>query len=171
MITLPELLEDKTFRRFFEKLPVLPDIPRTAPPYRLWVQRESHGRWLKKDISSYKSGRDWMLDHLDDIHDGALAIKGVMTPPPKRFVKIKRNGVLLTKRGSDGVDRPVLKEAPWVLHLPEGERKHLWCPYCRRPTVFTWFSKHHNQPNVIQPEYDRCTICGIRSENLPRSWS
>lgn len=169
MITLPELLEDKNYRRFFEKPPVIPNVQRTAPPYRLWVRRD--GKWFKRDISSYRSGRDWILDRLDVIDDGALAIKGTMSPPPTRLVKVKRGGVLLTKVGSDGVERPVVREAPWVVHLPADEVKHLWCPYCRRPTVFTWFSKHHNQPKVLQPEFERCTICGIRAEHLPRNWS
>ena len=168
MITLPELLEDKTYRKFFEKPPTIPNVQRVAPPYRLWVKID--GKWKKKDIGSYKSGRDWLLEHLEQIDDGALAVKGTMSAPPKRLVKVKRNGVLLTKVGSDGVERPVVKEAPWVVHLPTDERKYMWCPYCRRPTVFTYFSKHHNQPKVLQPEFERCTICGIRGEHLPKEW-
>lgn len=170
MILLPELLEDKTYAKFFKKQPSLPIVARRIPPYRLWVQLEPQGRWKKKDIGSYQSGVKWFFINIDRIHDGALAIMSTQTPPPNRLVKVKRNGVLLTKVGSDGVERAVVKEAPWRLHLPEGERKHLWCPYCRRPTVFTWFSKHHNMPIVLQPEYSRCTICGLREEHLRKDW-
>ena len=170
MIILAELLEDKNYRKFFEKQPHIPNISRTAPPYRLWVQRRAHGPWLKKDISSYHSGIKWLIDRLDEIHDGALAIKGLQSPPPNKLVKVKRNGVLLTKIGSDGVERPVVKEVPWHFYTPIDERKHVWCPYCRRPTIFTWFSKHHNMPNILQPEYSRCTICGCREDSVPRDW-
>lgn len=170
MILLGELLEDKTFRKFFEKQPTIPDLSRNIPPYRLWVQREARGKWLRKNTGSYQSGVRWFLEHINEIHDGALAIPSTQSAPPNRLVKVKRNGVLLTKAGSDGVVRPVVKEVPWHFRPPEGERKHIWCPYCRRPTVFTWFSKHHNMPNVLQPEYSRCTICGLREDSVPKGW-
>lgn len=170
MITLPELLEDKAFRKFFERQPSIPVVKRTTPPYRIWVQKEPRGRWAKKDVGSYQSAVRWFDKNLELIYDGALAIPSTQTAPPKRLVRVSKDGKPVLVRNADGTKTQKIKEVLWVPRIPADERKHLWCPYCRRPTVFAWFSKHHNQPKVLQPEYSRCTICGLREESLPRSY-
>jgi hypothetical protein len=45
---------------------------------------------------------------------------------------------------------------------------HTWCPYCRRPTVFGWFTSHHAFPPSLPPlpYKKRCGICGIAQQAI-----
>lgn len=171
MITLLELLDDKRYREFFLKLPVLPDLPRTAPPWRLYVQRDSSGPWARKDFETYRDAfRMLKTKYLKTAHDATIQSKGTAFDPPHRVVKVTRGGVVLMAKGANPV--PVTKVVLWKPLLPGDEAPHRWCPYCRRPTIFAWFSTHHAFPKhaavQLNPGLLRCTICGV-SENLVRN--
>jgi RNase P subunit RPR2 len=41
---------------------------------------------------------------------------------------------------------------------PEDEEHH-WCKYCRRPTVFKYYTSH-KRLGTVDPWVRRCCICG-----------
>jgi hypothetical protein len=164
MLTLRELLADKVYREFFT---TPPDMPRNVHPdlrpWRVYVQSEQHGRWAKKDFATYKDAFRFLKPRLKEVYDATIQSRGIAWGPPARVVRVKRNGkILLDEKG-----KVVLRRIVWQPILPEAEEPHRWCPYCRRPTVFAWFSRHHAFPRGF--EFDlallRCTICGA-SERL-----
>jgi hypothetical protein len=53
---------------------------------------------------------------------------------------------------------------PDEYQIPEG---HLWCLYCRRPTIFRHFRRHHAFPTLhyeVSKEFARCSICGVSQQ-------
>jgi hypothetical protein len=171
MIVISELLDDKTYRQWFLTKPKMPTAPRLAPPWRLYVQLERGSHWRKKDCWSYAEAvKAFAQLRKRGLHDAAITCRPIAWEPPTRVVKIK--GQFHT--GADGVKRPVTKEIVWKVRLPAGEDHHLWCPYCRRPTVFRTFTSHHAftgaNKALMDPGAVRCTICGIRQEGLG-SWA
>lgn len=164
MLTLRELLADKIYKEFFTTPPEMPVIPvPELQRWRVYVQRETGGKWAKKDFVRYRDAFKFLKPRLREVHDATIQSRGIAFPPPARVVKIRKNGQLLR----DDKGKLILRRIVWQPILPEAEEPHRWCPYCRRPTVFGWFSKHHAFPPGF--EFDlaiqRCTICGI-SERL-----
>lgn len=164
MLTLRELLTDKIYREFFITVPEMPaNLHPSQTPWRVYVQKELHGRWARRDFNQYRDAFKFLKPLLKDAHDATIQSRGIAFSPPARVVKVKRNGQLLR----DEKGKVVLRRIVWQPILPEAEEPHRWCPYCRRPTVFGWFSKHHAFSSGF--EFDlalqRCTICGA-SERL-----
>lgn len=51
----------------------------------------------------------------------------------------------------------------------EWPQSHRWCPYCRRPTVFWYFRRHHALTRFKDydlSEVPRCTVCGIPDDDM-----
>lgn len=168
MLTLNELLEDKTYREFFLTKPTLAAIPRTAEPWRVYIQTEVDGRWGRKDFWKYGEAFKFLKPRLYDIHDATIQSRGVAFQPPHRIVAITRGGKRVMVRAADGHLYPKTKIVPWKPKLPADEVPHEWCPYCRRPVIIAWFSKHHSfKGRVFDPGLRRCIICGA-SELLMR---
>lgn len=168
MITIHELLEDKTYKAFFLSKPLMPTVyaARGKLPWRLYVQLEADGRWSKKDLPSYSEAFKLFKKYRDDAHDAAIVSRPVAFAPPNRLVRVRGQYLI----GSDGVKRQVIKPVVWKPKLPGDEVIHEWCCYCRRPTIFRWFSRHHAFPKgeTFDIGARRCTICGVRSEGMPR---
>lgn len=160
MITLDELLDDKRYREYFLRVPKLPHIERIHPPWRLYVQRDSGSPWSRKDFETYREAYLFYKSRYKNVsHDASITSRAHAFYPPVRIVKLTRAGVpLLDKNGIQQT-----KEVFWRVSLPDDEIPHRWCPYCRRPTIFTWFSKHHAFPKgaPMDPSQVRCTICGV----------
>lgn len=168
MITIHELLEDKAYKEFFLRRPAMPRVygEQGKLPWRVYVQREADGRWAKKDLPTYREAFEFFKKWRDNMHDGAIASRPVAFAPPNKLVRVKGKYQV----GSDGVNRQVTIPVIWKPKLPAEETFHEWCPYCRRPTIFKWFSSHHAFPKgeAFDTAARRCTICGIREEGLPR---
>ena len=166
MITMSELIEDPVYRRFLETKPVTPPHSRdkkmqSSPPWTVWVQRESGGSWGKKSFWKYSEAFKFMRKALKmGVHDAAINNKRVAFKPPYRLARIRGKYVV----GSDGIRRQATKRVPWKPRLPSDEAEHLWCPYCRRPTIFRFYRKHRAMV-VMDPTIRRCCICGC-SERL-----
>lgn len=151
-----ELLRDEIFRKWMVKVPEFPN-PRTVK-WRLFVQREPDGPWAKKDVESYAEGYRILAKNFKKWHDCALVCLGRESRPP-----VVRKPMMV--RDSNNPKKKV-KGYKRVYHEPLIRVPgHLWCGYCRRPTVFRNFSKHHAFTGTLRtgvPWDARCTICGMR---------
>jgi hypothetical protein len=159
VILMSELVQDPRYLEFLKTKPMVPEVSRSthmSPQWTVYIQKEAGGKWGKKSFRSYKKALKFMFAWLTaGCHDAALNNKRVPFDPPHRWVRIKGKFV----RGSDGVMRQATKRVIWKPRLPADEVQHHWCRYCRRPTVFKFYSKHRVLGNC-DPTVPRCCICG-----------
>lgn len=141
-ITLRELLQDPIFKAWTRKVPELVPTPASSPPWILYVRMGSC--WSSREYETYPLAFNTMAKLLKHrtLDDGAIHSKRQWFKPP--------------------IVRKEERRHYWP--NPPG---HLWCGYCRRPTVFACFSKHHAMNGkVFDPYEPRCTTCGFRRESL-----
>jgi hypothetical protein len=155
------LVKDPHYARYLKTKPVLPDIAarkgwNPSPPWVVYVQRQSDGPWGKKEFWKYKKALAFLERALElGVHDAALNCKRMGFTPPIRFARVRGKYVV----GSDGERRQATKRIWWQPRLMEGDAEHQWCMYCRRPTVFKYFSRHKRLGSV-DSSVMRCSICG-----------
>lgn len=141
-IRLRTLLKDDVYyRKWFCKPPTI-RVVHTTPPWRLFVQKEKGGPWFKKDFPTYAQAFHAVKLKLPEYWDMAIHCKPQAFKPP--VVRIAKKKV-------------------WN-PIPEG---HVWCGYCRRPTVFFFYRKHPNMKGTSVGAM-RCQICGVRETFLTR---
>lgn len=166
MITLPELLEDPIYKQYFQTPPKLPKVRRLQPPWRVYIQKEVRGKWYKKDCWTYAEAFKIIKTYRanGELYDGAIVSKSKSFAPPRKTVKIRSKFV----KDSKGNMVQATKRVYHVTAVPGEDEPHRWCGYCRRPTVFRWFTKHHNFPEntPYTAHRRRCTICGIAEEGV-----
>lgn len=167
MMTIHELLEDKAYREFFLKPPAMPRLYKAngMAPWRVYIRRDHTGPWAKKDCMTYREAFEVFKRWSPQIHDAAITSRAVAFSPPYKMARIRGQYVV-----HKGKKVQKTKLVVWTPKVPAEEGIHTWCPYCRRPTIFRYFSKHHAFPEGAFGigEHQRCTICGIRREGLPR---
>lgn len=169
---MSELLEDPTYRKFLTTKPEMPPHlrdPKKVPtaPWVVYVQREQNGPWGKKSFWKYGKALKFMSDcvYKYKVWDCALNNKRIGYEPPNRLVRVKGKFVV----GTDGKRRQKVKYVVWrpstalLLDQPE----HLWCKYCRRPTLFKYYSRH-KVLGTVTTDVRRCNICGA-SERIAMS--
>lgn len=163
MITLPELLEDPIYKAYFCRKPELPEVAYmcSTPPWQLHVRT---GRtWLVASFDTYSLAFKALKPSLHSVSDAAIVCKRYQSPPPYRTVRIKGKYKVI-----NGIRSQETRLVQWKPKLPMAEADHYWCGYCRRPTVFAYFRKHHalsDNAVPIDSSVQRCTICGA-SERL-----
>lgn len=166
MIPMSELVQDPVYRKFLQTKPVMP--PHLAdpsmvdtPPWVVYVQRESDGPWGRKAFWTYAKAFKFMRAWIKKgCHDVTINNNRVGYEPPYRLVRIKGKYVV----GSDGIRRQATTRVVWKLPtaLMLDQPEHHWCKYCRRPTVFKFYSKH-KRLGAVDPNVPRCCICGASS--------
>jgi hypothetical protein len=144
---LVQLLDNKLYREWFYTKPPVANIK--APTYRwiVYAQKKEGGSWAKVDKPSYRTALK-TVDQLLELDYWDLAIHSRRRAYPRPTKMHPRTGL------------------PARMKLPGG---HVWCPYCRRPVLFKWFSKHHAFRSIDQkfdPSKLRCTICGISDSGI-----
>jgi hypothetical protein len=160
-IRFKDLLEDQVFRAWFNRRPSDPPKSLFNPPKPAWYvmfQREQDGRWTRASFTSYAKAHKYVRTIYKDVWDLALGCYRRDYGPPLIQVTYtaKVNGKKVKKQRSELWRRS-----------PEG---HRWCGFCRRPTVFRYFTKHHALPLKVLVGYElRCSICGARLSFL-RDW-
>lgn len=129
-------------------------------PWRVYGQKTSGGSWARKDFRKYKEAFQFLKPRLKTYHDISITSKRLSFPIPGRVVRIRRNGRPLMVKTKQGL----VQQTRMVPVRPPPD--HLWCLYCRRFTIFTWFSAHHAFRGENKEGYDpslrRCFICGGR---------
>lgn len=138
-------------------------LTHTTPPWRVYARRTDSSNWARKDFPTYKGAFDFFKLKRKVWHDVSITSKRQAFLPPGRTVRLKRAGQPLMVKGGDGKLVQATRIVP--VKPPPG---HLWCMYCRRFTVFTWFRTHHahrgEQALLMDPSARRCCVCGIREE-------
>jgi len=143
------LKEDRIYRAWFQKVPTL-TIMYSAPPWRLYVQKEKDGPWSRVDLRGYVKAYTQVRLRLPEVWDMCIHSKGQRFKPP------------IVRKGTKRVYAP----------MPEG---HLWCELCRRPTVFKKFRKHPALKYMDNSDEIRCSICGAKASSMgkyksPLTW-
>jgi hypothetical protein len=155
---MSELLKDKVFKEFMLTKPKVPRVMKRmgGTPWVVYVQQEVDGPWGKKEFETYGPAFQFFKAWLKrGAHDLAINNRRIGFDPPLRFARIR--GKYIT--GSDGVRRQATKAIPWKPRLDSGDPDHKWCRYCRRPTIFKYYSKH-KRLTMVDPTVRRCCICG-----------
>ena len=166
MLSIHDLLEDSRYKEYFCRVPKLPAHAKSGaaetPAWVLYVRYHGESRWRKKECVTYPEAfkKLKMLIKRGRVADAAINCKRYSFAPPMRLVRIKGKYMV----GTDGVRRQATKFVEWRASLPADEPdEHRWCPYCRRPTVFKWYSRHPALSKLgvdIDPSVRRCCICG-----------
>lgn len=164
MITMPELLEDRAYYNYIMTKPHTPEVAggkHMVGQWAVYFRKDNQSPWKRKSFYKYKKALKFFFQvHEAGYYDFALANRRLSFKPPKRVVRIK--GKYMTN--SKGEKVQVTKLVKWKPKLSGDEQEHLWCGYCRRPTLFKYFSKHHA---LKVPEVDsgvtRCAVCGASS--------
>lgn len=162
MLTIIDLLEDPIYKAYFCKVPKLPPTVSPNPPWRLYVLKRGEKHWRRKDYQTYTDAFKVLKRMLKQkvVKDAAIHCKRMSFSPPVRMMKIRGKYIV----GSDGVRRQATKRVDWqpkmlgeIFDEPE------WCPWCRRPTLFRFYTRHHALNHLqmpIDPSVLRCEICG-----------
>lgn len=139
------LLEDPIYRKWLKAPPRQPEGSYRQPPWRVWVQRRLNGPWAYKDFETYPKAFNWLIKRRLEFWDAAINCKVKDYRPP--IVKKRANEKLVLR------------------HYWPGVQDHRWCGYCRRPTLFKHFAKHHNIRRELIIPYERyCSVCGAREK-------
>lgn len=150
------LLKDSLYRQWIQRVPDEYDAKNRPTngtrPWRVFIQLEQGGRWGLKDFKSYRKALKFFIEAIR---------RGVWDATINHKVHLSGRPMLRPRAGG--------KAVRWD-KVPEG---HLWCPLCRRPTVFRFYpgKRHPNMPGVaIRPDVLRCSICGASSNFTRRYW-
>ncbi len=165
MIPLSQLLEDKTFDKYFHTTPHLYPIQCDGRlVWRVWIKPTQKSPWRKKDVARYSNAVELVDARLEDVYDAAVQCRGRSYQPPVKRVQIVRDGVPQFDEAGHRLVRSTVWKTPSALVQSYGP--HDWCYYCRRPTVFAYISNHHAFRGTTLGAFAtndvrRCTLCGI----------
>jgi hypothetical protein len=149
-LTLRDLIKDPIYRKWYAMKPI--EFSVGTLPWRVWVLTPRGWTKPKQDFRTYAEAYNWIVRRMDQYEDLVLYSKGHEFKPP--IIKYRD------------------KKYYWP--TPIGFR---WCGYCRRPTEFKMFSRHHALTHIQDTHAPRCSICGARAKfqklyesNLPPSY-
>lgn len=144
-ITMRELLDDPLYRKWMSIPPKGFDH---RPSWTVYAQREEGGPWARATFTNFVRAHNYFAKNFRQWHDSALCCRNYQSRPPvvrdpNNPKKRRYHGPVLTIMG------------------------HRWCTYCRRPTIFKVFAKHHvftakKMKPMLVP---RCSICGIAEDS------
>jgi hypothetical protein len=139
--TLRDLLKDPLYKKWFMQVPRLnPRYVANTPNWRVFCLTHD-GKWKRAEFWQYSEAYRFVAKNIKKYADLVISSKRETFKPP-----------VIRYKG---------KKVYWP--CPPG---HRWCGYCRRPTVFAMFSRHHAIP-IWAPYDKRCSICGARESFLP----
>jgi hypothetical protein len=142
------------FKEYAETPPKIYKAQRAldGPLWWVYVQLEEGTRWRRVGTRLWKEGME--LVQAKTPFDWAITSKrrGYLVPT---YTKINPQTKIpyKVKVGNEVVDKQ------FRMKMPPG---HQWCRWCRRPTLFLYFAKHHSFVNAkaYDPTRRRCLICG-----------
>jgi hypothetical protein len=105
------------------------------------------GNWAMAEFNSYLKAYNYVKTHINLYHDMALNCQRQAFQPP--------------------VIRPTGGGKPY--YSPAPAEGHIWCPYCRRMTLFRYFvNGRHPVLKGCDANELRCVICGVRLSFINR---
>lgn len=157
LITIKELLADPDFKKFFLAIPKLPDHYTPANlPWKLIVLKPGETVWRSKRFGTYGEAFAGFKKMLPSIENAAINCPPLTFMPPVKRYRVK--GKLDKKK------KLLIITKLWVPPIPGEMEQHLWCPHCRRPSIF------RNATTTVKPKGNfsamagepavRCIICG-----------
>lgn len=164
-LTLRDLLKDETYKKFFMTIPVLPaHYTPESLPWKLMVLKHGETQWRVKRFGTYQEAYAGLKKMLPLCEDGVINCPGLDFQPPQKVFKVK--GKFHTTGRLAG--KPVLTTRPWRPQLDGDMPAHNWCPYCRRPTVWGYYTTHPQMTRQRMGNFRlpldstllRCGICG-----------
>ncbi len=163
-----------TFREQLQQYPAIKKLLQTVPtepcqpvsaPWRIYARRPGKETYFRRDFWRYKEAYRYLADGIKkrDPVDGSryfadisITSKRQRFDCPTRVVKVTRGGKPVMVNGRQQTRIVPLKPPPG----------HLWCMYCRRFTIFTYFVTHHafrsEQAEMMDSSHRRCCVCGVR---------
>lgn len=160
LIPLREQLRDKVFRKWMKKPPPLRVVGACNLPWVVYVQRDVDAlRWAARRFQEYGDAYRFVAARLHDFPDITLSCGRQQFKPP----------IIIGDAGKLAYRLPQLRVAPDV--------PHIWCPYCRRLSIFKRFSRHHalrivgrdGKWTTFPLRYiERCMICGNALQSIRR---
>lgn len=162
-ITLDELLEDEEYKQYFLKVPKLPAHYRGKQPWKLMILKKGETQWRVKRFDLYSDAFKMLKKLRPTLQDAAINCPGLDWQPPVKRFRVKGKYVRINRK-----ETPMIRTQVWKASIPSDLPEHHWCPYCRRPTVFSYFTVHPsmtrqrvgNMGANVDPTKLRCTICG-----------
>lgn len=158
LIPLREQLRDPVFRKWMAKPPKL-KVVGANKPWIVYVQKEVDGGWALRRFQEYGDAYRFIAARINDFPDLTLNCGRQQFKPP---IIVGDSGKLVYRL-------PQLQVPPDV--------PHIWCPYCRRLSIFKSFSRHHalriigrsGKWQSFPIRYiDRCMICGNALQSIKR---
>lgn len=150
-------------KKLLQTKPAKLNAPPVSPPWRVYARRTEQSGWARKEFPNYVAAYNFLKLKLPLWYDVSITSKRQAFPAPTRIVKVTRQGrpvMVQTANGPQQKTKVVpIKPPPY----------HLWCMYCRRFTVFTWFTTHHALKGeaalMMQQHIRRCCVCGITEDS------
>lgn len=150
-IRLVDILKrDPVYRKWFAKNPYLPPHQKHDSPWWLYLQEREDGPWKRAKVETYAKAYKYISSRLSEYHDFSITSRRKCFLPPQY--------------------RPE-EDRRFLVYWHNYPQSHNWCPYCRRPTLFRTFERHH--ADVIRKTFanitittPRCSICGIRRDSV-----
>lgn len=167
LLTIKELLRDPTYRKFFSKVPKLPEHYKPSNlPWKLIILKHDERVWRSKRFGTYQEAFAGLKKMLPTIDNAAINCPPLAFMPPIRTVRLKGKFTTTSK----GKQIPVVKSIIWTPQVPGDLEPHSWCGHCRRPSIFRFatitprmkegFYAPPGEPAV------RCIICGASERIL-----
>lgn len=161
-ITLWELLKDEDYRKFFRQVPKLPEHYKGHKPWKLYILLKGHTNWKAKRYETYAEAVAALKKFRPKAIDAAINNPALGFRPPIKNVRLKGKTDKV-----QGKATTAFRSIIWRPKLEADHEAHIWCPYCRRPTVFKVLAARFKTTNgstlVTEPKL-RCSICSVSDE-------
>lgn len=163
MITLRELLDDPIYKAYFTKIPKIPSHIQGLP-WKLMILKPQETQWRTKRFATYPEAFKALKKVLPVAADATINCPPLDWQPPIRLARVK--GKVHETGRLKG--QPIMRAVVWKPQISGDLAAHHWCPYCRRPTVFQYYSIHPAMTKqrigaigaAVDPTFLRCGICG-----------
>lgn len=157
LITIEELLADDQYKGYFTKVPQLPSHYTPANrPWKLIILKKGESVWRTKRFGTYAEAFSGFKKLRPVIDNAAINSPGLGFMPPTRKVRVKGQ--------FDAKGKQLTKFIVWKPPITADMEQHIWCPHCRRPSLFQMATlPARRRENYVLPAAApamRCVICG-----------
>lgn len=157
-LTLRDLLRDPVYKKWFLRIPELQSTAATSPPWYLYLL--DNGKWKRANATTYRGALKFAAKNLREYQDIVIHSKR----QPFRIPRLRRSYNPPQYKKVKGKKK--LVEVLEVVEWENYPHDYMWCPYCRRPTLWNYYMSHHAFPQAKQWVFNgrskACHVCGLR---------